>query len=94
MSHSPKHLVRYRTFCSPFPQVPRSTSSTVASWKRPIHKRTTPAETLTGATVAAIRYVRHSPAILKVLVRTGAVLFLSSALFALLATRRSAICST
>ncbi|MGO9084650.1 MAG: MFS transporter [Terriglobales bacterium] len=56
----------------------------VARWKRPVHKRTTPAETLTGATVAALRYVRHSPAILKVLVRTGAVLFLSSALFALL----------
>jgi len=58
----------------------------VARWKRPIDKRTTPAETLPGATVAAIRYVRHSPAILKVLVRTGAVLFLSSALFALLPT--------
>jgi MFS family permease len=58
----------------------------VARWKRPIRKRTTPPETLTGATVAAIRYVRHSPAILTVLVRTGIVLFLSSALFALLPT--------
>src|SRR5690242_9602176 len=35
----------------------------VARWKRPIHKRTTPPETLIGATVAAVRYVRYSPAI-------------------------------
>ena len=56
----------------------------VARWKRPIRKRTAPAETLTGATVAAIRYVRHSPAILTVVLRTGIVMFFSSALFALL----------
>jgi len=58
----------------------------VARWKRPIHKRTAPPETLTGATVAAIRYVRHSPAILTVVVRTGIVMFFSSVLFALLPT--------
>jgi MFS family permease len=58
----------------------------VARWKRPIRKRTAPPETLTGATVAAIRYVRHSPAILTVVVRTGIVMFFSSALFALLPT--------
>jgi MFS family permease len=58
----------------------------VAKWKRPIRKRTTPPETLTGATVAAIRYVHHSPAILTVVVRTGVVMFFSSALFALLPT--------
>ena len=58
----------------------------VARWKRPIRKRTAPPETLTGATVAAIRYVRHSPAILTVIVRTGVVMFFSSALFALLPT--------
>jgi MFS family permease len=58
----------------------------VARWKRPIRQRTAPAETLTGATVAAIRYVRHSPAILTVLLRTGAIMFFSSALFALLPT--------
>src|ERR1035438_8300005 len=58
----------------------------VARWKRPIRKRTAPPETLTGATVAAIRYVRHSPTILTVLVRTGLVMFFSSALFALLPT--------
>jgi MFS family permease len=58
----------------------------VARWKRPIRKRTLPPETLTGATVAAIRYVRHSPTILTVVVRTGVVMFFSSALFALLPT--------
>jgi MFS family permease len=58
----------------------------VAKWKRPIRKRTAPPETLSGATVAAIRYVRHSPAILTVVVRTGVVMFFSSALFALLPT--------
>jgi MFS family permease len=58
----------------------------VAKWKRPVHKLTAPPETFTGATVAAIRYVRYSPAILTVLVRTGAVTFFSSSLFALLPT--------
>jgi MFS family permease len=58
----------------------------VARWKRPIRKRTAPPETLTGATVAAIRYVRNSPTILTVVVRTGIVMFFSSALFALLPT--------
>jgi MFS family permease len=56
----------------------------VARWKRPIQKQTAPAETMTGATVAAVRYVRNSPAILTVLVRTGTILFFSSSLFALL----------
>jgi MFS family permease len=58
----------------------------VARWKRPVRKRATPPETLTGATVAAVRYVGHSPAILTVFVRTGIVMFFSSALFALLPT--------
>ena len=56
----------------------------VARWKRPVRKQTAPPETLTGATVAAVRYVRNSPAILTVLVRTGIVLFFSSSLFALM----------
>ncbi|MGC1450857.1 MAG: MFS transporter [Candidatus Sulfotelmatobacter sp.] len=56
----------------------------VARWKRPIHKQAAPPETLAGATVAAIRYVRNSPAILTVVIRTGVVMFFSSALFALL----------
>ena len=56
----------------------------VARWKRPIRNQTAPPETLTGATVAAVRYVRNSPSILTVLVRTGIILFFSSSLFALL----------
>jgi MFS family permease len=58
----------------------------VARWKRPVRKRAAPPETLTGATVAALRYVRHSPAILGVVVRTGIVMFFASAIFALLPT--------
>jgi MFS family permease len=56
----------------------------VAKWNRPVRKRTTPPETMAGATVAALRYVRNSPAILTVLVRVGIVLFFSSSLFALM----------
>lgn len=56
----------------------------VAKWKRPARRSTAPPETLTGATVAAVRYVRNSPAILTLLVRTGVILFFSSSLFALL----------
>jgi MFS family permease len=56
----------------------------VARWKRPTRRQTAPAETMTGATVAAVRYVRNSPAILTVLLRTGIILFFSSSLFALL----------
>jgi MFS family permease len=58
----------------------------IARWKRPIRKRTAPRETMNGATVAALRYARHSPAIITVVVRTGIVMFFSSALFALLPT--------
>jgi len=41
---------------------------------------------LQGATIAALRYVRHSPAILTVVLRTGVVMFFTSPLFALLPT--------
>jgi MFS family permease len=58
----------------------------VARWKRPIHHRTTPAETLEGATIAAIRYVRNAPVARAVMLRAGAVMFCASALFALLPT--------
>jgi MFS family permease len=60
----------------------------VARWKRPVRsgKRNAPPESFSGATVAVIRYVGHSPAILTVLLRTGVVMFFSSALFALLPT--------
>lgn len=58
----------------------------VARLKRRVQNRTGLPETLSGATAAAIRYVGHSPAILKILLRTGAAMFFSSALFALLPT--------
>jgi MFS family permease len=58
----------------------------VARWKRPVHKRTAPPETLGGATVAAIRYVRYAPAIRALMLRSGAVMFFASASFALLPT--------
>jgi len=56
----------------------------VARWKRTAPKRTTPAETIGGATVAAIRYVRYSPAIRTLLARSGLVMFFASGLLALL----------
>lgn len=56
----------------------------IARWKRPKHKTSLPPETIKGATVAAVRYVQHSPGILKVVLCTGVVMFFSSALFALL----------
>jgi len=57
---------------------------TVARWKRSAVKRTTPPETVTGATVAAIRYVRFSPTVRIVLLRAGTAMFFASALLALL----------
>jgi MFS family permease len=56
----------------------------VIRWKRPATKRTTPPETLAGATRAAVRYVRNSPAIRRVLMRAGIGMFFASALLALL----------
>ena len=56
----------------------------IARWKRPRRKRTTPPETLRGATVAALRYVRFSPAIRTLILRSGIVMFFASGLLALL----------
>ena len=56
----------------------------IARWKRAVLKRTTPPETVTGATVAAIRYVRYSPAVRAVMLRAGAAMFFASGLLALL----------
>jgi len=56
----------------------------VIRWKRPVVKRATPPETVSGATVAAIRYVRYSPSVRVVLLRAGAAMFFASALLALL----------
>ena len=56
----------------------------VARWKRAIHKRTTPPETVTGATLAAVRYFRYSPPIRTLLARSALVMFFASGLLALL----------
>ena len=56
----------------------------IARWKRPVRKSRLPAETVGGATVAAIRYVRYSPGIRILLFRSACVIFFSSAFWALL----------
>jgi MFS family permease len=56
----------------------------IVRWKRPAQRSSAPAETLSGATVAALRYVRHSPAIRTLLLRAGGVMFFASAILALL----------
>nr|HEV7953250.1 MFS transporter [Candidatus Acidoferrales bacterium] len=56
----------------------------IFTWKRPVQKSTLPAETITEASWAAIRYVRYSPAIRTLLVRSGIVIFFSSSFWALL----------
>src|SRR5712691_6028863 len=56
----------------------------VARWKRPVRRRTTPPETLAGATVAALRYVRFSPSIRILILRSGLTMFFASALLALM----------
>jgi MFS family permease len=58
----------------------------IARWRRPKPPRTTPPERLAGATAAALRYVRHSPPIRTLLVRTGTAMFFAAALMALLPT--------
>ncbi len=56
----------------------------IARWKRHPRKRTAPPETLAGATVAAVRYVRYSPRLRTLMVRSGIVMFFASGLLALL----------
>ncbi len=56
----------------------------VARWKRPPRKHGAPVETFRGATSAAIRYVRYSPAIRTLLLRAGVLIFFTSAFWALL----------
>ncbi len=58
----------------------------IARWKRPPRTRVGPGETLSGATAAAIRYVRHSPALISLIMRSGVAMFFASALLALLPT--------
>lgn len=56
----------------------------IARWKRPARKWTTPPESLTGALIAGVRYVRYSPATRDLIVRSGFVMFFASGLLALL----------
>jgi MFS family permease len=56
----------------------------IVRWKRAATKRALPPETVAGATRAAIRYVRYSPEVIRILVRAGTAMFFSSGLLALL----------
>jgi len=56
----------------------------IARWKRVVPKRTSPPETVWGGAVAGLRYLRYSPALRMLLLRTGLVIFFATALTALL----------
>jgi len=56
----------------------------IARWKRLVPRRTSPPETVWGGTIAGLRYIRYSPAIRRLLLRTGFVIFFATALTALL----------
>jgi len=56
----------------------------IARWKRPARQRSTPPETLPGATRAAIRYTRNSPEMLTILGRIAVIMFFASPFWALL----------
>jgi MFS family permease len=56
----------------------------IARWKRPIRRHATPPETVAGATVAALRYVRFSPSLRGMMLRSGLTMFFASALLALM----------
>ena len=58
----------------------------IKRWKRPARKRTLPAETSRGATSAAVRYVRYSPGIRRLLFRSAVLTFFTSSFWALLPT--------
>jgi MFS family permease len=58
----------------------------IARWKRPARRRSALPETLGGATVAALRYVRYSPSLRRVMLRVGVTMWTASALLALLPT--------
>lgn len=55
----------------------------IARWKRPVRRSTTPRETVAGATVAALRYVRYSTS-RGMMLRAAATMFFASALLALM----------
>ncbi|MGH7618163.1 MAG: MFS transporter, partial [Gemmatimonadaceae bacterium] len=56
----------------------------VARWKRAPVRRSTPPETVGGATMAALRYVRHSPSLRQITIQSALTMFFASALLALL----------
>src|SRR5262245_14797718 len=56
----------------------------IARWQRPARARLLPLETVSGATVAALRYFRHSTDIRFVTERAGVTMCAASALLALL----------
>jgi predicted MFS family arabinose efflux permease len=56
----------------------------VFTWRRPARKSKLPSETLSGASWAAIGYVRYSPEIRTLLLRSGAVILFASSFWALL----------
>jgi MFS family permease len=58
----------------------------VAKWKKPVRKSTLPLETFRGAMSAAVRYVRYSPGIRTLLLRSGVLIFFTSSFWALLPT--------
>jgi MFS family permease len=58
----------------------------IFAWKRPARKSKLPVETLSEASWAAIRYVRYSPEIRTLLLRSGTVIFFASSFWALLPT--------
>jgi MFS family permease len=58
----------------------------IGRWKRPLRQSTLPRETFRGATSAAIRYVRYSPGIRRLLLRSAVLIFFTSSFWALLPT--------
>jgi len=58
----------------------------IKRWRRPVRKSILPAETFRGATSAAIRYVRYSPGIRRLLLRSSVLIFFTSSFWALLPT--------
>jgi MFS family permease len=56
----------------------------IARWKRPTRKSTLPLETFRGATFAGFRYVRYSPGIRTLLLRSAVLIFFTSSFWALL----------
>jgi MFS family permease len=58
----------------------------IFTWKRSVRKSKLPVETLGEASSAAIRYVRYSPGIRTLLLRSGTVIFFASSFWALLPT--------